>query len=395
VRICGIISEYNPFHKGHEAHISLTRAKTKADLIVCVMSGNFVQRGEPAIFDKWVRTVCALRCGADAVIELPILYSTQSAEGFAKGGIALLGAAGADTISFGCETDDIQALIRIAKKLSYETKEYKDLLKTHLDDGLSFPKARMMAAFPEERDELSMPNAILGIEYIKAIIRSGSDITPVAIKRVGQGYHSTDIETSLASATAIRRALAQGDVHKALNAMPDACSQYISRVLADGLMPVAADCFEKELIFLLRSRGKEYIKFLPDVSEGLENRIYGAALECSAREELISRIKTKRYTYTRISRILLYGLLGITADIIKKRNARRIDHIRILGVKNEDVLKALSRKCRVPLVTGSAASSRYDAIDVKASNAYALSQKAIPYCLTERDFTEKLIIVDK
>lgn len=395
MRICGIISEYNPFHNGHEAHISLTREKTKSELIVCAMSGDFVQRGEPAIFDKWIRAHCALKCGADAVIELPILYATQSAEGFAKGGVALLDAAGADTLSFGCETDDIESLIRTAQKLANETDEFKDILKAHLDGGLSFPKARMMAAFPEERVELSMPNAILGIEYIKAIIKSKSDIAPVAIKRAGQGYHSDDIDAPLASATAIRSALKQGEAEKALNAMPDACSLYISRALSNGFMPVTADFFEKELIFLLRSRGKEYIRSLPDVSEGLENRIYDAALRCGAREELISRIKTKRYTYTRISRILLYALLGITADMINKRNACAIDHIRVLGVKNEDVLKELSKKSGIPLVTGSAAASQYEDIDVKASNVYALSQKTAPYCLAERDFTEKLIITDK
>ncbi len=392
MRICGIISEYNPFHSGHEAHIELSREKTNADLIICVMSGNFVQRGEPAIFDKWIRARCALMCGADAVIELPLLYAAQSAEGFATGGVALLDAAGADTISFGCETDDIDSLKRAAQMLAHETENFKYLLKEHLDSGVSFPKARMMAAFPEEKGEFSMPNAILAVEYIKAIIRSKSSITPVAIKRVGQCYHSTDIDSPLASATAIRKALMYGDVGKALNAMPEACSQYISRVLSEGFIPVMPEFFEKELIFILRSRGKEYITSLPDVSEGLENRIYAAALECSTREELISRVKTKRYAYTRISRILLYALLGITSDMIKDRSERKVDHIRIIGVKDETVLKALSKKALVPLVTGSAAASNYEDIDLSASNAYALSQNTEPFCLTGRDFTEKLII---
>lgn len=393
--LCGIISEYNPFHSGHAAHIALTREKTDADIVICVMSGSFVQRGEPAIFDKWIRTICALKSGADAVIELPILYATQSAEGFAAGGVALLDAAGADIISFGCETDDINSLTCAAQKLANETDDFKDALKTHLDCGLSFPKARMKAAFPEESDELSMPNAILGVEYIKAIIRSKSELVPVAVKRAGQGYHSADIDAPLASATAIRKALKQGETEKALNAMPDACSHYMAQVLSSGFIPVMPDRFESELIFLLRSRGKQYIKSLPDVSEGLENRIYDAALKCSAREELISMVKTKRYTYTRISRILLYALLGITADMINERNARSIDHIRVLGVKNEAVLRALSKSCRVPLVTGSAASSQYENIDICASNVYALSQKTEPYCLAGRDFTERLIISEK
>lgn len=391
MRICGIISEYNPFHNGHEAHISLTREKTKADIIICVMSGNFVQRGEPAIFDKWTRTVCALKSGADAVIELPILYASQSAEGFAKGGVALLDAAGADTISFGCETDDIESLKSAAQILAYEADDFKNTLKEHLDKGMSFPKARMKAAFPEEY-ELTMPNAILGIEYIKAIIRSKSAIVPVAIKRMGQGYHSEEIESPLASATAIRKAFLEKNTGYALKAMPFECSQYISQVLDCGFMPVMPDSFDRELLYQLRNRGKEYISSLPDVSEGLEYRIYDAAMKCSTREELISSIKTKRYTYTRISRILLYALLGITAEMVKDRNNKSIDNIRILGVKNVGILKALSSSSRVPLVTGSVASSSYDAFEIKASDIYALSQNTKPYNLTGRDFTEKLII---
>lgn len=391
--ICGIISEYNPFHLGHEKHIALSRGKTGADMIVCAMSGSFVQRGEPAIFDKWTRTVCALQGGADAVVELPLLYALQSAEGFASGGVSLLAAAGANSLSFGCETDDIASLMRIAERLSDESGDYKQALKQQLHKGVSFPKARMNAAFPGESDEFSMPNAILGIEYIKAILKCKPDITPYAVKREGAGYHSTDIAEALPSATAVRKAIAENDPAPAFAAMPQACAGYLRRKMDDGLLPVTPGAFDRELLYALRRGGKEYIASLPDVSEGLENRIYDAAAECSTRLELIEHIKTKRYAYTRISRILLCALLGVTKGMVNERNKHDISYIRVLGVKNKDVLSALSRSSRVPVITGAVASSSYESIDMKASDIYALSQRTPPFSNVARDLTEKLIIL--
>ncbi len=392
MRLCGIISEYNPFHLGHEEHIRLTRIKTGADIIICVMSGNFVQRGEPAVFDKWARTECALKCGADAVIELPLLFAIQSAEGFAAGGVSLLNKIGAQTISFGCETDDIIILESIADKLCSETEGFKKSLKTHLSKGISYPHARMKAAFPDAPSETSMPNSILGVEYIKAIKKKGFKIQPYAIKRVGQGYHSDNIEKPLPSATAIRKAFADGKPDFAFSAMPDVCSAYLKSLISSGLVPVSPECFDRELFFIIRRGGAEYLKSLHDVSEGLENRIYEASKLCGTREELITKVKTKRYTYTRISRILLYALLGITKGMISERNRNDIDHIRILGVKNADVLSELSRKSSVPIITGSVASSPYPSFDVHMSDVYALTQNKEPFRSTARDFTEGLII---
>lgn len=392
MRFCGIISEYNPFHKGHELHIALTRQKTGADFIICAMSGNFVQRGEPAIFDKWTRATCALLSGADAVIELPLPHAVQSAEGFASGGVAVLEAAGVKAISFGCETDDIEALSNAAELLNNETEEYKRALKSHLQSGMNFPKARMAAALHDISDELSMPNAILAIEYLRAIKKNGYDIKPYAIKRAGEGYHSEDISVPIVSASAVRKAFFEGKQGSAFSAMPKACSDYLKLMMENGLKPIMPDRFDRELLFQLRRGGKEYIKTLPDVSEGLENRIYDAASECGSREELIAWIKTKRYTYTRISRILLYALLGITKDMVTQRSGAGAKYVRVLGVKSKDVLSALSESCRLPVIAGSAAASRYSATDIAATDVYALSQTEKPFCSVARDYTEKLII---
>jgi predicted nucleotidyltransferase len=385
--ICGIIAEYNPFHRGHERHIALTRESSDA-LIICAMSDSFVQRGEPAIFDKWTRAACALKCGADAVIELPLLYAIQSAEGFATGGVNTLAAAGMTHLSFGCETDDLSLLKRMAATLSDENKAYKDALKAHLSKGQSFPRARMSAA--DAPEVASMPGALLGIEYIKAINAYHPHITPHVIKREGAAYHSADISEYLPSATAIRAAFAAGDTQKALDAMPDACAEYLRAQINAGLKPAFADAFDNALLTTLRLKGREYIATLPDVSEGLENRIYDAALKCATRSELIARIKTKRYTYARISRILLCALLGITRDMIEEANTAPVSHIHVLGAKSPDVLSKLAAASKVPLVT--TAAPPYPDIDIAASGVWALTQSASPFCDADRDYTQRLLV---
>lgn len=385
--IYGIIAEYNPFHAGHERHIALTR-QSSDDLVVCAISASFVQRGEPAIFDKWTRAACALKCGADAVIELPLLFAIQSAQGFATGGVNTLAASGATHLSFGCETDDLTLLQRLAQTLSDEDPAYKDALKAHLSKGQSFPCARMSAANAPE--VASLPGALLGIEYIKAINAYHPHITPHVIKREGAAYHSNDISEHLPSATAIRAAFAAGEAEKALDAMPGACADYLHEQINAGLKPAFADAFDNALLTALRLKGRDYIATLPDVSEGLENRIYDAALKYDTRSELIARVKTKRYTYARISRILLCALLGITREMIEAANASSISHIRVLGAKSPDVLSKLAAVSTVPLVT--TAAPPYPDIDIAASGIWALTQSASPFCDADRDYTQRLLI---
>lgn len=417
MRICGIVSEYNPFHAGHEWHITQTRNIARTDLVICVMSASFVQRGEPAVFDKWTRAACALLCGADAVVELPLLSAVQSAEGFAQGGVAVLRALGAQAISFGSETADVNLLTQAAHALAHETADFRRTLRQHLDEGSSFPTARMKAALysgspkseafgggysgslkseafwgDDAPEILCNPNAILGIEYIKAIIQSGADITPYAVPRTGSAYHSADITDAVPSATALRAALKAGDTGQALAAMPIGCRSYVRAQMDNGLVPVFPECFDNALLFALRRNRHDYIRQLHEVSEGLENRIFEAAQRCTSREALISMVKTKRYTYTRISRILLYALLGITRDTVKQHNRTPLDHIRVLGVKSPDVLSALSKTCIVPLIAGSAANSLYPALDTAATDLWAISQQASPFLDGYQDYTQKLLI---
>ena len=217
MRICGIVSEYNPFHRGHAYHIEQSRRLTGADIVVSVMSGSFVQRGEPAVFDKWTRAACAIAGGADAVIELPLLSAIQSAEGFASGGVRQLAAAGITDLCFGCETDDMELLCSIADTVADEDDDFKLQLSQRLSEGHSFARARAGAAGMP--DIASLPGAILGVEYLKAIRRGFPHIAPHVVLRQGAGYHSDDINAHLPSATAIRKALAQGLTEQALAAM--------------------------------------------------------------------------------------------------------------------------------------------------------------------------------
>lgn len=384
--ICGIIAEYNPFHRGHERHIALTRQASGAELIVCAMSGFFMQRGEPAVFDKWTRAACALMCGADAVIELPLLSAVQSAQGFASGGVKTLAAAGVDSLCFGAETDDLSLMQKLSELLYEEDTEYKEALRRALNAGHSFPKARMAAA--DAPPEASQPGALLGIEYLNAL-RTHPHIRPYVVKREGAAYHSDNADDYLASATAIRKALADGRTEKALKAMPKACAAFVQKQLNAGLVPVFPAYFEAPLLHMLRLLGPSYIAQLPDVTEGLENRIYAAAKSCRSRDELIARVKTKRYTYARISRILACALLSITQKMVSAHNAAPAGSVRILGVKNGDVLSALAKAARVPLITSAA--KGYSAQDAASGDVWALSQSAAPFCESGRDFSQRLL----
>jgi len=385
VSICGIVAEYNPFHLGHEKHIALARKATGAKYIICAMSGFFMQRGEPSIFDKWTRAACALAGGADAVIELPLISAVQSAQGFAEGGIKTLAAAGAGSVCFGAETDDLSLLKSLAETLYGESDGYKQSLRQKLDAGLSFPKARMDAAGAPP--EASLPGALLGIEYLKAL-RKYPNIVPYAVKREGAGYHCGDIDAYLPSASAIRASFA-GGVDKALSAMPKACAEILALKLDKGLAPVMPEQFDAPLLHMLRLNGRSYIAKLPDVTEGLENRIYAAAKRCKTRADIIARVKTKRYTYARISRILVCALLNITREDIAAHNSRAVSHIRVIGVKNPEVLSALSASARVPVITSGA--PPYPVADAAASDVWALSQSVPPFSGAGRDFTERLI----
>lgn len=357
-KILGIISEYNPFHNGHLYHLNESKKIVDPDYTIAIMSGNFVQRGNTAIIDKWGRAEMALRAGVDLVIELPTLYSISSAENFATGCIKILNSLKMDTtLSFGSECGDMSILQKCADILLDEPPEYVSILKHELDKGLSFPKARENALMMYLNDirkyanVLSGSNNILGIEYLKAMKETKSKISAVTVKRVGTDYNSVETLNEFASATAIREMLMKNaDVSKLL---PKASYNVLLNRLKYGQVVTDVSKFEKEILFKLRTMTLEEISELQDVSEGLENKIKEAANSCNNLEDLILMIKSKRYTQTRINRILLYALLDITKEDIQEA-FKTTSYIRVLGSNDHGrrLLSELVKKNkRLPVVT--------------------------------------------
>ena len=336
-KVLGIIAEYNPFHNGHLLHITKSKQIAQADFCVAVISGNFTQRGEPSLIDKWSKAESALLNGVDLVLELPVLYSTSSAENFADGAIRLLDSLKiVDTLSFGTETADIDILNDFAEVLYKEPRQYRLLLSTELKKGISYPKARENALMMYLNDirkylnVLSSPNNILGIEYLKALKKNKSKIQPISIERINANHNDTNFYGNIASATAIRNLVQENELYDVGNVMPENSYSILKKNIEQGHILNSLSAYEKEIIYSIRMMTAKEISEFHDVSEGLENLLKRAADSCNNISDLIKTVSSKRYTATRIQRILLYILLDITKkDMILSKKIT--PYARILG----------------------------------------------------------------
>ena len=381
MKVTGIIAEYNPFHQGHAYHLSRARELTGADRILVVMGGNFMQRGEPAIIDKYTRTEMALRNGADLVLELPAASATGSAEYFAEGAVELLDASGVVTeLCFGSELGELEPLEKAAELLLEEPEAYQELLRTELKKGRTFPEARetALSSFLPEKSLLASPNNILAIEYIKALKRRKSPIQPLTIQRLGN-YHGEDgqpdgtprtvsgnLPESFASASTIRCQL-----HTLKKQIETSCEQpaFVSLMtaLAKELPPssfgllkdilladrlVQAEDFSLPLHYRLM-QAKEPLEFSVylDVSEELSRRIYSLRQEFTGWNAFLDLVRTRQYTRSRVSRALLHILLDIRQEEVLPPT-----HLRVLGFRREasDLLSEIKKKSRLPLITKAA-----------------------------------------
>jgi predicted nucleotidyltransferase len=327
------------------------------------MSGNFTQRGEVSIVDKWEKAKMAINNGVDLVIELPTLYAISSAENFASGAIKILNSLGiVNYISFGSESNDISLLDEIANVLAFEPVQYKTLLSHELARGESYPKARENAVMMylnnirRFANVLSSPNNILGIEYLKSLKRLKSTIKPITIKREGAKYNDTTIPrgSRFASATAIRK-LCQSpdDITPIQRFVPEATFDILEENIKKGNFIKNLSTFDKEILYTLRRMSSTEIANLPDVSEGLEFALKSAANQCNSVVELLSIINTKRYTKTRLQRILLYAILGITKkDMQLSKTA--LPYVRVLGFNNngQKLLSMITKaNPKLPIIT--------------------------------------------
>ena len=387
MKTAGIICEYNPFHNGHKYHIQQTREKFGATHIVGVMSGNFTQRGDVAIIDKYKRTETALKNGMDLVIELPVPFALASAEQFALGAVYLLNSLGCvDILSFGSESGDIDLLRETAGAVLYVSET--DTFMQALRNGNSYPAALQKALEEYYEDDivetLASPNNTLAIEYIKAIAEYGSMIEPVTVRRYG-AEHDSDSSNSdtVLSASMLRKIICENG--------------NLSQYAPDCDFSNTADIMRLETAILakLRMMSKSQLMNVPGVITGLESRIYKAARVASSLPELLLLIKTKRYTMARIRRIVLSAFLEITKNDLKNPPA----YVRILGMnsKGKEILSAMN--CKLPVNTSLAdlsktgeTAQKQAALEERCGNVYALAlKKRLPCGL---DFTAKPIIID-
>ena len=381
--------------------------QTNSNYTVCVISGNFVQRGNTSIVDKWTKAEMALKGGADLVIELPTVYSVSSAENFAEGAVKLLNSLGiVDNISFGMEAKDISLLNNIATVLYQEPKEYVTILNHDLSKGISFPKARENAVMMYLNDikkyinVMTSSNNILAIEYLKALKKLRSTMYPVGIPREKVLYNDEFIVDDFASATAIRRMISRGEYEEIRKVMPKFSYNLLANSVNQGKYVIDLAIFQKEILYTLRKMSVAEIAELPDVSEGLENAIKNASDSCNNLMDFINIVKSKRYTQTRIQRILVYALLGITKkdmEISKKVNP----YIRILGVSNRGkaLISEISRmNNNIPIVTSvkkfmteskNKNLKRLLQIDINATDIYTLGYLKDAYA--NLDYTHKII----
>ena len=408
-KVLGIISEYNPFHNGHLYHLIKSKKITNAEYTIAVVGGNFTQRGNASLLDKWSKTEMALLNGIDLVIELPLLYSISSAENFAEGAIKILDSLQiVDTISFGTETSDITILDRFADILYNEPKEYKALLSHELSKGMSYPKARENALMLYLNDIrrfapiLSSPNNILGIEYLKALKKYRSTITPLSIQRIKSGYNDINFSGNIASATAIRNLILNHEYKDLNKILPISSYSILKENIKKGHIVRDISNFDKIVLYKLRSMSIEEISNLPDVSEGLEYSIKKAADSCNTIYELINIVNSKRYTKTRLQRILLYALLNVTKKDIQI-SKKVMPYIRILGFneKGKYIVSQISRnKNKLNLITSVKKFNDQNTNknlqlmlqkDINATNTYTLGFENDSW--SNLDYTQKIITI--
>jgi predicted nucleotidyltransferase len=336
----GIIAEYNPFHNGHLYHLKKVKEMYPNDIIIVVLSGHFMQRGEVSIINKWDKTDIALSYGADIVIELPFPFATQSADIFAKGSIEILKEMGVSKLIFGSESNDIEKLKSLAL-IQLNNNEYQSLIKKYLSDGINYPTALSKSLSDITSNTVDTPNDILGISYIREIIRQDAKIEAVTIKRTND-YHSLEINSNIASATSIRSSLKKN-------------------INVEDLVPQKTyKCLNKNLFFI-----EEYFSYLKyqiminidnldkfqTVDEGIENRIKKNIIESHNLDELITKIKTKRYTYNKIRRMLTHIMCNFTKEDAKE--FKSITYLRILGFSSngQKYLNQIKKNITLPIIS--------------------------------------------
>lgn len=371
MKICACIAEYNPLHLGHLRHIDYMKRELNAEKIVVIMSGNFTQRGEPAVMNKYKRARQAIIAGADVVIELPTVFAIGNAETFARGAVNVLNDLNvADGLCFGAETADKDKFLTLARAMNNESKEFKKALKEQLGEGVSLAKAKFLALKSLESENLdesliSAPNNILGLEYAKALLKADSKIEIYPFLREGSNHNDTSLKKGITSASSIRIALKAAQYKKIKKNLPP----FVYKELND--YPFA---FDKIIMSNVITSSAEKLALTPDCTEGLENRIKALCKENRTVDELVERVSTKRYPSTRVRRILTANTLGVTDDFVKECLDARL-YAKVLAVNSDakEIISLLAEKSDIPIITRK---SDAEALKKTAANCFALDTLA-------------------
>lgn len=389
--IIGIVCEFNPFHKGHKYLID--SVKQQGDVVVCVMSGNYVQRGEPAVFPKDVRVEMALRNGVDVVLELPFVCATASAEIFAKNAIKILDSVGCDKLAFGAEIAEVDSLTHVVDILL--DKDFDSKVNKYLNEGLSYPLSRQNA-FNEYGYEfdISTPNNILAIEYIKAIKQINSKMIPVAVKRIGAGYNDNSAIDDFASATHIRSLINNKSDYKKY--IPENIIYLYNETIENGRL-FSYDKYNLVALALLREKIGSDLKNVANMAEGLENRIENAIKTNADMNEIFDCVKTKRYTHSRIRRAVLSMIFGVTNEDL----AISAPYCRVLGFNTEEpkTVGKLADCCKLPFIVNYSDFSKYDSpqmdrifeLENLSTDIYNLMLNTFDSCSKEMTYSLKKI----
>ena len=374
-KIVAITAEFNPLHNGHLKLLERAKALSP-DLLLVILNGSFLQRGSLALTDKYTRAKHALLAGADAVIELPQVFGAACAERFADGAVKLLAGIPAEkrVLAFGAEEENPAALENAAKILEEEPLEISVDLKELMDMGISYPMAlaETFSRYAAERGipvaDVTKPNNVLAVEYLRAIKRRGG-VTPFAVKREG-AYDAEEIDLASPSAAAIRKAISEGKTEEAFAAMPPYVREDLTDLGADDLSPI--------LLYKLTQMTKEELASVADVREGIENRILRLAKESAGAESLVKAVSTKRYTEARVRRILVNALLGVTDEMLS-RAVQAPPYYKVLGIKADrtDVLSLLSRGGVLLTGENEAAESGIESalVDCKAQEIFRVARR--------------------
>jgi predicted nucleotidyltransferase len=400
----GVIVEYNPFHNGHAFHLEQAKDISGAETIIAVMSGNFLQRGEPALVSKWKRAEMALKAGADIVFELPYQFAVQQADIFASGAVSILEAAGCSSLCFGSESGNIESFHRTLSFLETHQAAYQERVKVHLAAGFSYPKATSMAFLdlnPEdELVDLSKPNNILGFQYLNSARRINSSMQLFTVERKSAGYHDEQFASeSIASATSIRKALFTG------NGEVEGIRQYVPESTYQGLLQYKEEFgafhhweqYWPLLKFRLVQLQPEQLRCIYEMEEGLEHRFLSAALQAGSFQQFMEKIKTKRYTWTRLQRACVHILTNTEKKEMPNR-PQEAEYLRLLGMSGNGrkYLNTHKSSLKLPLISRiSSHAAQQLHLDIKASRVYAMGiQAAGDSRLMQQEFNQPPIMVD-